>query len=44
MAMALALVGLRVPGVRIQDPACVRKSFPDYFIRLFALLRPPARG
>ncbi len=44
MAMALALVGLRVPGVRIQDPACVRKSFPDYFTRLFALLRPPARG
>ena len=44
MAMALALVGLRVPGVRIQDPACVRKSFPGYFTRLFALLRPPARG
>jgi 3-phosphoshikimate 1-carboxyvinyltransferase len=38
MAMALALAGLRVPGVRILDPACVRKSFPDYFPRLFKLL------
>ncbi|MGH2628578.1 MAG: 3-phosphoshikimate 1-carboxyvinyltransferase, partial [Anaerolineales bacterium] len=39
MALALALVGLRVPGVRILDPACARKSFPDYFSRLFSLLK-----
>jgi 3-phosphoshikimate 1-carboxyvinyltransferase len=31
MAMALALIGLRVPGVRIENPACVSKTFPDYF-------------
>lgn len=34
MAMAFALIGLRVPGVRIADPACVNKTFPDYFARL----------
>jgi len=31
MAMSFALVGLRVPGVAIRDPACVRKTWPDYF-------------
>ncbi len=31
MAMAFALAGLRVPGVVICDPACVSKSWPQYF-------------
>jgi 3-phosphoshikimate 1-carboxyvinyltransferase len=31
MAMALALSGLRIPGVEIRDPDCVRKTWPDYF-------------
>jgi 3-phosphoshikimate 1-carboxyvinyltransferase len=31
MAMAFALVGLRVPGVEILDPGCVAKTFPTYF-------------
>jgi 3-phosphoshikimate 1-carboxyvinyltransferase len=31
MAMAFALAGLKVPGVRILDPACVSKSWPRYF-------------
>jgi len=31
MAMAFALVGLRIPGVVIRDPACVSKTWPDYF-------------
>jgi 3-phosphoshikimate 1-carboxyvinyltransferase len=31
MAMAFALIGLRAPGVSIEDPACVSKTFPDYF-------------
>ena len=31
IAMAFALVGLRIPGVRILDPGCVAKTFPDYF-------------
>ena len=31
MAMAFALTGLRAPGVSIENPACVSKTFPDYF-------------
>lgn len=34
MAMAFALVGLRVPGIRIAGPGCVSKTFPDFFDRL----------
>ncbi len=37
MAMAFALAGLRVPGVRIEDPACVAKTWPGYFEMLDAL-------
>ena len=37
MAMSLALAGLRVPGVRILNPACVAKTFPDYWQRLATL-------
>lgn len=38
MAMAFSLLGLRVPDLRIADPACVAKTFPDYFERLVALI------
>ncbi len=31
MAMAFALVGLKVPGIEIENPGCVAKTFPDYF-------------
>lgn len=31
MAMAFALLGLRVPGVQIENPSCVNKTFPNYF-------------
>jgi len=31
MAMSFALAGLRIPGIAIRDPACVRKTWPDYF-------------
>jgi 3-phosphoshikimate 1-carboxyvinyltransferase len=31
MAMAFALVGLRVEGVAIENPGCVSKTFPGYF-------------
>ena len=34
MAMSFALVGLRVPGIVIKDPACVAKTFPGYFEEL----------
>jgi 3-phosphoshikimate 1-carboxyvinyltransferase len=31
VAMAFALVGLKVPGVKIKDPACVSKTFENYW-------------
>jgi 3-phosphoshikimate 1-carboxyvinyltransferase len=37
MAMSLALAGLCVAGVEIEDPACVGKTFPDYWKRLAEL-------
>ena len=37
MAMALAVTGLVAPGIRIRDPGCVTKTFPDYFERLESL-------
>ncbi len=39
LAMSFALIGLRVPGIAIRDPQCVRKTFPDYFARLERLRR-----
>ena len=34
MAMGFAVTGLVAAGIRIQDPACVTKTFPDYFQKL----------
>ncbi|HYG75879.1 MAG TPA: 3-phosphoshikimate 1-carboxyvinyltransferase [Planctomycetota bacterium] len=31
MAMAMSLVGLGRPGIVIKDPACVSKTYPNYF-------------
>ena len=31
MAMAFSLVGLKARGIRINDPDCVSKTFPNYF-------------
>ena len=31
VAMAFALTGLRAPGIIIEDPACCRKTFENYF-------------
>ena len=44
MAMAFSLIGLRVPGITIENPGCVSKTFPDYFdvletLRVSPLLR-----
>jgi 3-phosphoshikimate 1-carboxyvinyltransferase len=39
MAMCFAMLGLRVPGMRIKNPECVRKTFPNFFEKLTA--RPP---
>ncbi len=31
MAMAFSLIGLRVPGIAIENPGCVSKTFPAFF-------------
>jgi 3-phosphoshikimate 1-carboxyvinyltransferase len=40
MAMCFAVLGLKVPGIKIRNPACVKKTFPDFFQKLAA--RAPA--
>ena len=37
MAMSLALVGLKVPGVVIRNPGCVAKTYPGFWRDLEAL-------
>jgi 3-phosphoshikimate 1-carboxyvinyltransferase len=39
MAMSLALVGLKVPGVVVNNPACVAKTYPHFFRDLESLRR-----
>ncbi len=34
MAMCFAMLGLRIPGMRIQNPSCVKKTFPNFFQKL----------
>jgi 3-phosphoshikimate 1-carboxyvinyltransferase len=41
MAMCFAILGLKVPGIRLQNPACVKKTFPNFFQKLAA---PPPGG
>jgi 3-phosphoshikimate 1-carboxyvinyltransferase len=36
MAMCFATLGLRIPGIRIKNPACVKKTFPNFFQKLSA--------
>ncbi len=33
MAMSFAVAGLKIAGVKIKNPSCVEKSFPDFFDR-----------
>lgn len=37
IAMAFAVAGTRTPGIVIDDPECVSKTFPDFFERVAAL-------
>jgi 3-phosphoshikimate 1-carboxyvinyltransferase len=41
MAMCFAMLGLVVPGMRIRNPECVRKTFPNFFQKLS---QPPPQG
>jgi 3-phosphoshikimate 1-carboxyvinyltransferase len=39
IAMAFAVIGLRIVGVRISNPGCVAKTYPDFFCDLNRLYR-----
>jgi 3-phosphoshikimate 1-carboxyvinyltransferase len=39
MAMSFAILGARVPGIRIGTPECVSKSYPTFFEELQGLYR-----
>ena len=41
MAMCFAILGLKVPGIKIKNPACVKKTFPNFFQKIAA---PPPHG
>ncbi len=41
IAMCFAILGLKVPGLEIKNPACVKKTFPNFFQKLAA---PPPHG
>jgi 3-phosphoshikimate 1-carboxyvinyltransferase len=44
LAMSFAVVGLRVPGVKIEDPGCVRKSYPLFWEELERLLEQSSQS
>ena len=41
MAMCFAILGLKVPGIKIRNPACVKKTFPNFFQKVAG---PPPQG
>ena len=41
MAMCFAVLGLKVPGIKLQNPSCVKKTFPNFFQKLAT---PPPKG
>jgi 3-phosphoshikimate 1-carboxyvinyltransferase len=43
MAMCFAVLGLKVPGIKIKNPACVKKTFPNFFQKL-AMPSPQGLG
>jgi 3-phosphoshikimate 1-carboxyvinyltransferase len=44
MAMAFSLIGLRIPGITVENPDCVSKTFPNYFDVLEFLRVPSPSG
>ncbi len=39
IAMAFSLVGLKVKGIKIEDPGCVAKTYPKFFDEFLKLVR-----
>ena len=44
MAMAAAILALRLPGILVEDPGCVAKSYPHFFSDLETIVTRQARG
>jgi 3-phosphoshikimate 1-carboxyvinyltransferase len=42
MAMCFSVLGLKVPGIRIKNPSCVSKTFPNFFEKLEQLRQNPS--
>jgi len=40
IAMAFAVMGLKTAGIRIKNPGCVSKTYPDFFRDLAGLSKP----
>lgn len=36
MAMCFAILGLKIGGIKVKNPSCVKKTFPDFFQKLAA--------
>ena len=41
VAMCFAILGLKVPGIKLKNPSCVKKTFPNFFQKLAT---PPPHG
>jgi 3-phosphoshikimate 1-carboxyvinyltransferase len=41
LAMCFAILGLKVAGIRLKNPSCVKKTFPDFYQKLAG---PPPAG
>ena len=44
IAMAFSVAGLRVPGLTLDDPACVKKTFPTFHEDLAAYVAAVVEG
>jgi 3-phosphoshikimate 1-carboxyvinyltransferase len=40
MAMSMALIGLKMPGIIIKNPGCVAKTYPGFWTDLEKLRQP----
>jgi 3-phosphoshikimate 1-carboxyvinyltransferase len=39
--MCFAILGLKIPGIKLKNPGCVKKTFPNFFQKL---ADPPPAG
>ena len=41
MAMSFSLAGLKIPDLKIENPDCVQKTFPNYWEQFEKVLKQP---